>query len=87
MELEIQNKKINFQVFIYLLFNLFFNLAGSKQFEIRANRIGISIIDHILNNGIHRELIFMQFEKLFLLFYDTGNSIQVKAKLFDLQVI
>jgi len=63
-----------------------FSNPESRYFEFKANRVGISIIDHIFNNGIHKELIYMQYEKIFLMFHDTGNSIEVKAKLFDMQV-
>lgn len=54
--------------------------------EVKANRVGVSVIDYIFNNGIHKELVFMQYEKILLMFQNTGKHIEIKAKLYDIQI-
>ena len=56
------------------------------HFEVKINKIGISIIDHIFNNGLHRELLFICYEKISLLYKNEGNTIEIKAKITDWQV-
>jgi len=56
------------------------------HFEVKINKVGISVIDHIFNNGLHRELLFICYEKISLLYKNEGNTIEIKAKITDWQV-